>query len=604
MPLTQRVKPTRTWKLVLFLMLFGSQEGLAQAGADLAAGDDATVVSFVNVAVVSMQDDAVLQAQTVVIHGERIVSIGPVEAIAVPPDATVIDGSGRYLIPGLADIHVHVHAPFDDGPLYLNAGITTVLSLGTRARTWREVLQERQRSRTRAFMGPTLYTVGPKFLGGESPDEAERIVRENVEGGFDLVKVHADVSPETFDRLHETAKQLGIRVTGHAQYHRGGMQPIYTHQQDLAHVDEYLDADFNPRTPGFWAALFGGLLVLVLLSLTNVGWWMGALWRRLRKRKSSARSPGFPPVRRWVLILTGSGWLLFIGLWLTVTDPLAGVFAGKTAAISLVCILMLLVILVAVLLTMRVRSVWRDGAGTIRIRAPLLVVVALSWTLVVCNGFLIPRSWRTTEAALERIAQKTAAAGIWVTPNLVVDDYVTRHACDEFYELIQRPGMRYLRPAMRDNWVNHNVLRRLPDVMMPVQFAIWQNWNGLLSRLAGKLHEANVPLLAGSDAVGRNSPGVFPGSSLHEELSLLVQAGLSPYEALRTATVNPAVYLHAEQDFGQVAEGFRADLVLLTGNPLDDISYTRTRIGVMKRGRWFAAIELETALERLAEERK
>ena len=99
-------------------------------------------------------------------------------------------------------------------------------------------------------------------------------------------------------------------------------------------------------------------------------------------------------------------------------------------------------------------------------------------------------------------------------------------------------------------------------------------------------------------------PGVLPGSSLHEELSLLVQAGLTPYEALRTATVNAATYLDAEQEFGKIAAGFRADLVLLSGNPLDHIDHTQTRVGVMKRGRWFSAGELETALAQLAEARR
>ncbi len=221
---------------------------------------------------------------------------------------------------------------------------------------------------------------------------------------------------------------------------------------------------------------------------------------------------------------------------------------------------------------------------------------------VACAGFLTPRSWRATEAALERIAQETAVAGIWVTPNLVMLDYVKRQNSDEFYALIQRPEMRYLRPATRDRWINHNQVRRLPEVMLPTQFAIWQSWTRLTSRLTGELHEANVPLLAGADAGAPH--GVFPGYSLHEELSLLVQAGLSPYEALRTATVNPAIYLEAEQEFGRVVVGFRADLVLLAGNPLDDISHTRTRVGVMKRGRWFSAGELESALEQLAEERK
>ena len=202
---------------------------------------------------------------------------------------------------------------------------------------------------------------------------------------------------------------------------------------------------------------------------------------------------------------------------------------------------------------------------------------------------------------MERIAEETAAAGIWVTPTLVVLDYNKRQNSDEFYTLIERPEMRYLSPRTRNSWINNNQYRR-PPLMQPMQFAIWQTYTGLMSQLVGKLNDANVPLLAGSDATGPH--GVLPGSSLHEELSLLVQAGLTPYEALRTATVNPATYLEAEQDFGTIAPGLLANLLLLTGNPLDDIDQVRTRVGVMRRGRWFPADELESVLERLAEERK
>lgn len=591
----------------MFACLTMSALAMGVACGASAARADGNVVAFVDVAVVSMKDDAVLQGQTVLIEGDRIALIGPAEAISVPPDATVIDGSGRYLIPGLSDMHVHVHAPFEDGPMYLNAGVTTVLSLGTRASgktmadVWQKMIDARDLSYTPEFIGPTLYTVGPVINGGESPDEVERIVRKNAEHGFDFVKVHGDVSAEAFDRLHETARELGIRVTGHGQRHRG-MEPVYAHQQDLVHAEEYLYAAFNPRTPGMWAAVGGGLVVLVLLSLVNVCWWIGALWRRLRKQEASDRSSAFAPLKRWVRIFTGAAWLLFMGLTLTVTDPLAGVLAGNTLAISLVCALMLIVVLAADALTRRARTVWRDGAPTSGSRVLLVVVVTLTWVSVGCTGFLTPRSWRATDAAMERIARDTVAAGIWVTPNLVLLDYVKRQNSDEFDALNARDEMRYVRPAARDRWINHNQYRRLPEPILPTQFAIWQSWTRLMSRLTGELHKAGVPLLAGSDAGAPH--GVFPGSSLHEELSLLVEAGLSPYEALRTATANPAIYLKAEQEFGTIAEGLRADLVLLKGNPFDDINNTRTRVGVMKRGRWFASDELETALERLAEQRK
>ena len=159
--------------ILLFLFL-GIQESLAQRSAAPTEADGATVVAFVNVAVVSMQDEVLLQAQTVVIQGERILSIGPVDAIPVPPDATVIDGSGRYLIPGLADMHVHVQIPFDNGPVFLNAGITTVLSLGTRSTSHAATLQERERSHTLAFVGPTLHTVGPLIYSGRISPGAVR----------------------------------------------------------------------------------------------------------------------------------------------------------------------------------------------------------------------------------------------------------------------------------------------------------------------------------------------------------------------------------------------------------------------------------------------
>jgi imidazolonepropionase-like amidohydrolase len=213
---------------------------------------------------------------------------------------------------------------------------------------------------------------------------------------------------------------------------------------------------------------------------------------------------------------------------------------------------------------------------------------------------MTPRSWRTTDGRLVRVAQETAAAGIWVTPTLVAWDYNRRQASDEFHALMARPEMRFLTPAERDRWANRNPYR-VPDMIEPMTRAARQRYAELLSLLVGRLHEAGVPLLAGSDV---GMVGILPGSSLHEELELLVQAGLSPYEALRTATVNPAIYLDAADEVGRVAEGLLADLVLLEGNPLDDIRHSRSRVGVMKRGRWFPADELDDALQRLADDRR
>jgi len=90
--------------------------------------------------------------------------------------------------------------------------------------------------------------------------------------------------------------------------------------------------------------------------------------------------------------------------------------------------------------------------------------------------------------------------------------------------------------------------------------------------LVGMMRRAGVELLAGTDVL---NPSCFPGFSLHEELELLVEAGLTPLEALQAATLNPARFLGKAQEFGTVEEGKRADLVLLDANPLEAISNTQ-----------------------------
>jgi tetratricopeptide (TPR) repeat protein len=102
-------------------------------------------------------------------------------------------------------------------------------------------------------------------------------------------------------------------------------------------------------------------------------------------------------------------------------------------------------------------------------------------------------------------------------------------------------------------------------------------------------------MMAGTDAMGIGTVGGF---SLHEELRNLVESGLSPYEALRTATSNPARFLETTE-FGTIAVGARADLLLLEANPLVDVRNAKRRAGVMTRGRWYSASELRRIVDEL-----
>ena len=108
------------------------------------------------------------------------------------------------------------------------------------------------------------------------------------------------------------------------------------------------------------------------------------------------------------------------------------------------------------------------------------------------------------------------------------------------------------------------------------------------------MHETGAGLLLGSD-----SPQIFnvPGFAIHRELQMLVDSGLTPYEALKTGTVNPAVFLGRYDEWGSVEVGKVADLVLLDDNPLEDISVTRRVHGVMLRGRWVSAGDITELLE-------
>jgi imidazolonepropionase-like amidohydrolase len=114
-----------------------------------------------------------------------------------------------------------------------------------------------------------------------------------------------------------------------------------------------------------------------------------------------------------------------------------------------------------------------------------------------------------------------------------------------------------------------------------------------LARLTRSLEDAGVPLLAGSDAL---NPMLIPGASLHDELGYLVGAGLTPFEALRTATVNPARVIAGLDDGGSIAEGRRADLVLLDADPLAAIGNTRSIGGVVVAGRWLSRAEIDRRL--------
>ncbi len=189
-------------------------------------------------------------------------------------------------------------------------------------------------------------------------------------------------------------------------------------------------------------------------------------------------------------------------------------------------------------------------------------------------------------ARIPEVARAVRAAGTTVTPTLVTIPGLIAQ-WERHDSMLAAPASRYLTPETYAWW------RTDPGHSS----AINRTFVPFLSALVAGLHRAGVPLMAGTDFY---LPGTVAGASLHEELRLLVGAGLTPFEALAAATRVPAEYLRDTVNSGTIAVGRRADLLVLEGNPLEDITQTTRRVGMMAVGRWHSQRELDSATAALA----
>jgi len=203
-------------------------------------------VVFSNVSVVPMTGNQVLPNHTVVITGDRITAVGPARTAKVPEGATRIDGQGKYLMPGLAEMHGHIpggNAPreFVDNVLflYVASGVTTVRGMqGAPGQ-----IDLREAAKRGEIVAPNLYLAGPQFSGGsvKSAEDAIARVKQQKSEGWDLLKVQEGLSVPAYDAMAKTAKQVGIRFGGHVPDEVGLLHAMDMGQETFDHIDGYVE---------------------------------------------------------------------------------------------------------------------------------------------------------------------------------------------------------------------------------------------------------------------------------------------------------------------------------------------------------------------------
>jgi cytosine/adenosine deaminase-related metal-dependent hydrolase len=565
-----------------------------------AAGWSQSPLAIENIHVIPMDREVVLRDHAVVVDAGRIVSITPMRDHVAPPGAQRVDGGGGYLLPGLVDSHIHLEQymdarpDFGDAPIFLRHGVTSVINL----RGFPEHLMLRDRIAAGHLLAPTLYTSG-EFVNEprvNTPAEAAAEVRAQAQAGYDVIKFRqvvdhdvgvlttTGVDLETFHAMHAAARDEGLPVIGHAP-HGLGLQAVLDNRHSLAHVGELVQLHFFPPMPP--PALAPYVLALLLLTALAVA---ALVWRCLARAVEAQRAAAtLARAAGGLLLLGGAGAGMVLVLF-----P-GGLHYGHALLLWLLPACFVALLVLGVLQVLRARRRWTaPGAWRAGTAATGLCAILMG-TLGLRDG--VPLTRRGLPAEMDRVAARIRESGAWVGTTLII--------YNEFVAL--RSGGRTriaphdadgLDPALRDRYLGARAFIGETSWrdLLTVEGLI-PRYDAYTRELTAALHRAGVPLLAGTDAYGFVL--VPPGRSMHAELELLVMAGIPPYHALRSATVEPARFLARRHEFGSITPGLRADMVLLAGNPLADIAALGHLRGVLVNGRWLTRETLDGMVDSL-----
>ena len=430
-------------------------------------------VAFTNVTVIDGTGSAPKPGMTVTVADGRITGISA-GRLEIPKNTIIVDGSGKFLLPGFWDMHVHIQRdPELNYGLFIANGVTAVRDMGgplDRLKKW-----SRQTER-RTMIGPRIVFAGP-YLDGpgalwafslivRDAEEARRDVRMLVKNGVDFIKVQSWLSREAYLAIADESRKQGVQFAGHVPDAVSAIEAAELGQKSIEH------------------------LTGILLACS--------------RQEGELRVQSF--------------------------DHTIGVLS----------------------------RVEKQG---------------------------IESYDRQRAAALFHVL---ATRGTWQVPTLVI--FQVRASGDD-YHLIRDERLKYVPIQIRKSWIAKTDLRL--RFMSPEYVAIAGQLFAKYLELVHDMHEAGVKFMAGTDTP---FPFCVPGFSLHDELKLLVKAGLSPMEAIQAATCNPAVYWGMAGSTGTVETGKRADLILLRANPLDDIGNTTQIEAVVSNGHYYPRQELDNLL--------
>ena len=445
-------------------------------------------LTITHATVVDVTNGRLHPGSTVVLDGKRILSVST--GNSAPGSGRVVDAHGRYLIPGLWDMHTHVF--FDhtanDGkdlilPMFVAFGITGIRDLGS---ALDPELASRAAIAKHQQLGPRMVVAGPMLDGPASsygaaiaittPESGRQAVDMLQSRGVDFIKVQSGVPRAAYFAIADETRRVGIEFEGHVPDSIRAEEAITAGQRTFEHligIFEASSADQNTYLKGSYGDKQGTKTVGKLLA-------------------------AYDPIREQRII-----------------HLIAANHVWQCPTLY-----------------------WERGQW---------LVDSIDFHKDSDIGFA-PRTWVST---LWPSMQKGIAA------SLDTDSLGTR-----------------------ERFVQHEL--------------------GIVHRL----HAADVSFLAGTDAPA--GVDLLPGISLHRELERFVAAGFTPLEALQTATINPAIFLHRTADLGTVESHKLADLVLLDRNPLEDIRNTRTVSAVFLDGQYFSTDQinrLRTHLKELADKR-